>query len=67
VRVAYASGVRVARGDVPEGSIYAIGTKGLLVGPLTYWRLGHDLRYPFESRYSRGMMELERERRRARR
>jgi hypothetical protein len=64
---------------VEEGAVYASAEPGALrrgktihrmtmtfhVGPLTYWSLTHNGRYPFETRYCAGARELRRERRRA--
>jgi hypothetical protein len=60
---------------IPEGEFFhshAPGTyrtsgrqrKIVFVGPLTYWRLQHFGRDPLLSRYCRGLLELERDRRR---
>lgn len=53
----------VADRFVPEGVVYKIGAT-IVIGPLTLWRWRHDMRDPMISRYSRGMIELERDRRR---
>lgn len=55
---------------VPEGQELRFdkrltgGSDEIWVGPLTAWSFGHNGRYPLESRYQRGMIELERDRRR---
>lgn len=55
---------------VPEGQVILIGRRGVIgrrgavVGTLTYWSLNHNGRYPFETRYCRGVIEMERDRRR---
>jgi hypothetical protein len=42
-----------------------VRTPGVVwVGPLTHFKLTHDGRLPFETRYCRGVLELERDRRR---
>lgn len=47
---------------LPEGHVYNhLGT--LFAGPLTYWSLQHEGRYPMLSLNSRGMRELDRDRR----
>lgn len=43
-----------------------IGSGAIAVGPLTYWSLTHDFKLPMVSRCSRGMRELERDRRKHR-
>lgn len=53
---------------VPEGSLYRLRTpwgpsEVLIAAPLTTWSIGHEGRWPMLSRYSRGMLELERDRR----
>lgn len=50
---------------VPEGQIWRFGERGdLFVAPLTAWSMAHEGRRPLHSRYTRGMAELERDRRR---
>lgn len=67
-RDAIPAGVTVASAPlVPEGTIYGLGDEVIFVGPLTGWSLAHEGRYPFESRYSRGRIELERDQRRRKR
>lgn len=56
--------VRVSR-LIPEGEIWHAGGR-IVVGPKTRWSLEHEGRWPGLSRYSRGMLELERDRRRHR-
>lgn len=46
-----------------EGHAYLMGDT-CYAAPLTAFRLTHEGRYPLESRYSRGVLELERDRRR---
>lgn len=41
------------------------GSLAIVVGPLTYWSLAHQGRWPFESAWNTGMAEVRRERRRA--
>ncbi len=48
-----------------RGFVYAIGST-LYAEPLTAFQMTHDGRLPLESRYSRGVLELERDRRRRR-
>jgi hypothetical protein len=48
-----------------RGHVYAIGD-ALYAEPLTAFELTHDCRLPLESRYSRGVLELQRDRRRHR-
>jgi hypothetical protein len=50
---------------VPEGHfiIADYGGTAIHVGPVTAFRVAHNGRYPFETRYCRGMSELRRERR----
>lgn len=54
--------VRVTE-NVQEGAVYQLGAT-LVVAPLTAWSLRHEGRYPLLSRYSRGMLERDRDRRR---
>lgn len=54
---------------VPEWQVYvfggtSIGGGHLVVGPLTFWSFTHGLRLPMVSMLSRGMRELDRDRRR---
>lgn len=55
---------------VPEGQLLRFdgrltgGAPELIVGPLTYWSLQHDGRWPWESRFSQGFRELDLDRRR---
>lgn len=43
-----------------------MGAADIIVGPLTHWYITHDFKLPMVSRCSRGMRELERDRRRNR-
>ena len=57
-------GVMVSSSNfVPEGLVYGLGDSVIFVGPLTFWSLAHEGRWPMLSRYSRGMIELQRDRR----
>jgi hypothetical protein len=57
---------------VPEGQILRFdsrltgGAPEMWVGPLTYFSMQHGGQFPLESRYSRGRLELERDRRKHR-
>lgn len=55
---------------VPEFQIFLFGSRiggaDAVVGPLTFWYLTHDFKLPMISMYSRGMRELERDRRKHR-
>lgn len=58
---------------VPEGEMFHFssrltgGTPEVLVAPNTYFAMTHGGLWPLESRYTRGNLELEKERRRRRR
>jgi hypothetical protein len=43
-----------------------IGSGSIVVGPLTFWSITHDFKLPMVSMCSRGMRELERDRRKHR-
>lgn len=50
---------------VEEGALYQAGRSGVYyAAPLTYWRLTHEGREPMLSRWSLGMREVRRDRRR---
>lgn len=58
---------------VPEWQIFLFGVSlgagtgaDAIVGPLTFWYLTHDFKLPMVSMFSRGMRELERDRRKHR-
>jgi len=58
--------IKIVKHDlVPEGQIFQLAAWGMCVAaPLTHWSLRHEGRWPLLSRYSPGMIELARERRR---
>lgn len=65
------TGVRVISSPlVREWEVYRFGPRmaeaDLVVGPLTFWYLTHDFKLPMVSMFSRGMRELERDRRKHR-
>lgn len=55
---------------IPEWQIFLFGSQyagaDAMVGPLTFWYLNHDFKLPMVSMCSRGMRELERDRRKHR-
>lgn len=53
----------IVNANVPEGQLFQMDGK-LVMGPITMWRIMHDMRDPLVSRWSVGMREVRRERRR---